>query len=100
MKPARWKTKNRGKLSVTHYFTNLVLAEQGLAPSRAYEKESQCANDLVRLCGHARVAKAYFQHDQDLARDVVRLLNINLGDLHKLRKGDTLCNKLSGVRRK
>jgi len=85
---------------VTHYFTNLVLAEQGLAPSRAYEKELQCANDLVRLCGHARVAKAYFQHDQDLARDVVRLLNINLGDLHKLRKGDTLCNKLSGVRRK
>jgi hypothetical protein len=85
---------------VTHYFTNLVLAEQGLDKLRAYEKELQCANELIRLCGHDRVAKAYFQHDQDLARDVVRLLNINLGELHKLRKGDTLCKKLSGLRRK
>jgi len=85
---------------VTHYFTNLVLAEQGLDKLRVYEKELRCANELVRLCGHDRVAKAYFQYDPDLARDVVRLLNINLGELHKLRRGDTLCQKLSGLRRK
>ncbi|MCA9420536.1 MAG: hypothetical protein KC592_05950 [Nitrospira sp.] len=86
---------------VTQYFTDLVLEEQGVAKGKtAYQNQMRCANELVRLFGHDRVAKAYFQHDQNLARDVVRLLNINLGELHKLRKGDTLCKKLRGLRRK
>jgi hypothetical protein len=84
---------------VTHYFTNLVLVEQGLTESSAYELQLNCAKVLVYLCGQDRVAKAYFQGNQVLARDIVRLLNINLGDLHKLRKGDILCTKIKGLRR-
>lgn len=85
---------------VTHYFTNLVLEEQGLGKARGYEKELRCANELVHLFGQDRIAKAYFQHDQNLPRDVVRLLNINLEKLHKVRKGDNLCKKLGSIKRK
>lgn len=86
---------------VTHYFTNLVLAEQGLADSDAYPEQLKCAKHLVRLCGHERVASAYFRGDAALAADIVRLLNIDYLGLYKLRnQGNALCQKLIKIGRR
>lgn len=82
---------------VTHYFTNQVLAEQELDPSHTYAKELRCANELVRLCGHERVANAYFQGGQalqKLAGDVDRLLQVNVKQRYDLIRSGALCQKL------
>ncbi|MBD9356760.1 hypothetical protein [Methylomonas albis] len=84
---------------VTHYFTDLVLVEQGLLKSKAYAEELACAKNLVRICGRERVAQAYFLGSNKLAMDIVRLLNISLLDLYKLKKqGDaSLCAKINKI---
>ena len=83
---------------VTQYFTDLVLAEQELAPGGAYENELRCAKHLALLFTPDIVARAYFQGDQTLANAMVRRLGIGLGQLHLLRTGDTLCKRLLALR--
>jgi hypothetical protein len=84
---------------VTQYFTNCILREQGVSEGKAYEDNLRCANVLVRLFSHDRVAMAYFQGDfQRVAGEVARRLNINLLQLHTLRKGSILCERLRKLR--
>ena len=52
---------------VTQYFSDLVLAEQGLATGGAYEKELRCAKHLVILFTRDMVARSYFQGEPSLA---------------------------------
>lgn len=86
---------------VTHYFTNLVLLEQGLSGSDAYAEQLKCAKHLVRLCGQDRVARAYFLGHSALAADIVRLLNIDFLDLFKLKnQGSALCMNINKIRQR
>jgi hypothetical protein len=85
---------------VTQYFTDLVLQEQGLDRMKRhlYENELRCALKLVGLFSHDVVARAYFQGDTGLASKVVRRLSIDFAGLHRLRKGDALCQRLGRLR--
>lgn len=89
---------------VTQYFTDLVLVEQGLGKmaTHSYQEQLRCACQLVGLYGLDIIAKAYFLSVglEELAKNLVGRLNSDLMELAtKLKKGDTLCQRIGKARK-
>jgi alkaline phosphatase D len=77
------------------YFTNLVLAEQGLTQTMPEQLRDQwrCATDLTGLVGIAMAGKAYFENHLDLIRHLTTNLSIGPVRTEEL-AGGTLCKTL------
>lgn len=74
------------------HFTNLVLAEHGLAPMHPeqYTEQLRCAKNLIGLVGFAVAAKAYFDNHTDLVRRLT--LNLHTGPISSTAvTGGALC---------
>jgi alkaline phosphatase D len=74
------------------YFTNLVLAEQGLQRMRSVDGEDylDCATDLVGVVGQSMVGQAYFQNHADLIGHLTTKLSIGPVRTEELAR-DALC---------
>ena len=77
---------------VRHYFTNLVLREQGLEPLKIENKQEllNCGEDLVGVVGIGMVGKAYFQNHSDLIKHLTTKLSIGAVGIKEIAK-DELC---------
>jgi hypothetical protein len=87
---------------LTQYFTDRVLVEQelGRMTRHLYEPQLRCAQHFVRLFTPDLAARAYFEGGNyltQLAREVLRRLNLNAAGLPPLRQGDALCRRLSSL---
>ena len=47
----------------TEYFTRLVCGKHEITRSKKYQKQYECIENLVRICGKDKLAQAYFQGD-------------------------------------
>src|SRR5262245_39810029 len=74
------------------YFTNLVLAEQGLERMKSVDLKDQlnCAIDLVGVAGLDLVGKAYFQNHLELINHLTTKLSIGPVRIDELTR-DSLC---------
>lgn len=80
--------------SVGLYFTNLVLAEQGLDRMKSADLKDQLGNatDLVGVVGPSLVGKAYFQNHSDLINYLTTKLSIGPVRIEELTR-DSLYKK-------
>ena len=63
---------------VTEYFSEKVLAEQGLSGGKAYRDEMKLADGLVALLGEDQVGRAYFQGDLTAYKTIIKALGNNV----------------------
>ena len=85
---------------VGHYFTNLVLREQGLEPLTIENKQERldCGEDLVGAVEIGMVGKAYFQNHSDLIKHLMTKLSIGAVEIKEIRN-DALCESKSQLLR-